>query len=576
MSLLITTTLTWLKGYMTMNVEHQRCNNKKHIFKLEETREQLEALVKERTEELNRTILRLKHEILERKANEENLRKSEEQKSAVLDAIPCAVLGLKNRVIIFANDSTEKVFGWKPDELIGKSTRILYKDEVSFKKIAVLLNKTSWKNRNYKIEFVCRKKNGDDFLCRMCVARRHELLEKNMVVVFEDITEYKRNQEERDSLQAQALQAQKLETIGTLAGGIAHDFNNLLTGIMCNLSVALLRPGDNDVSKPLQRALHASERATHLTRQLMTFAKGGAPVKQLASVAEIIRDSAEFALRGANVACKFTVTDDLWPAEVDTGQLSQVISNLVINADQAMPNGGLLNISVENVEFEVPSHNLAAGRYIRINVSDNGEGISKTALGRIFEPYFTTKPSGNGLGLATTHSIITRHGGQIEVASELGRGTTFTIYLPVPKIKKTDEVHMKQVHISEGTGRILLMDDEYFIRDVTVDMLGMMGYKCVTCENGQQACSLYKQAMEAGCPFSAVIMDLTIPGGMGGVETMAQIRLIDPTALGIVASGYCGAPEFASYKDYGFVAAVPKPFTLSQIAETLLRVLKPV
>lgn len=409
----------------------------------------------------------------------------------------------------------------------------------------------------------------------MSAGGRHDLTEKDIVIVFEDITEYKRNQEERNRLQTQALHAQKLEAIGTLAGGIAHDFNNLLTGIMGNLSVALLKSGNDDVSTSLQRALQACERATSLTRQLLTFAKGGAPVKQLASVAEIVRDSAEFALRGANVACEFAITDGLWAAEVDTGQLSQVISNLVINADQAMPNGGLLNISIENVEFDMPSHNLSPGRYIRITVSDNGGGISKTSIGRIFEPYFTTKPSGNGLGLATTHSIITRHGGQIEVTSEVGCGTAFTIYLPVSSIKKQGEAEAKQVQIQEGIGRILLMDDENFIRDVVVDMLDMMGYECVTCENGQQACALYKQALEAGCPFSAVIMDLTIPGGMGGVETMAEISLIDPMARGIVASGYCGDPVVASFREYGFVAAVPKPFTLSQVAETLAEILAP-
>lgn len=566
---------TWRQGVINMHDEHQIRNIQEYIFSLEEIQEQLEERVKERTEELNRANLQLKDEILERKANEKNLRKSEEHKSSILAAIPCAVLGVKNRVIIFANDSTEDIFGWKPEELIGKSTQILYRNEEDFKEIASLLNKAAWKKHNYRIEFICRKKNGDAFLSRMSVGKRHEREGKDIVIVFEDITEHKRNQEERDSLQAQALQTQKLEAIGTLAGGIAHDFNNLLTGIMGNLSVAHLKSGNDDISISLQRALHACERATSLTQQLLTFSKGGAPVKQLASVAEIVRDSAEFALRGANVACKFTVSDALWAAEVDTGQLSQVISNLVINADQAMPDGGLLNISLENVEFTMPSHKLSAGRYIMITISDNGGGISKTAIGRIFEPYFTTKPSGNGLGLATTHSIITRHGGQIEVASEAGHGTTFTIYLPVSSTVNHGEAQTKQVQIQEGTGRILLMDDEDFIRDVVVEMLDMMGYECVTCENGQQACDLYRQALETECPFSAVIMDLTIPGGMGGVETMAEISLIDPMARGIVASGYCGDPVVASFRDYGFVAAVPKPFTLSQMAETLAEILTP-
>ena len=561
---------------MTVQDEHQRRDIQKYIFNLEEMQEKLEELVQERTDELNSANLRLRQEILEGKAKEENLRKMEGQKSSILDAIPYAVLGVNERVIIFANDATEAVFGWPPDTLIGKSTRVLYRSEEEFREIAALFNPPAGELLNFSREFVCRKSCGADFPCRISVARNSKSQGNDIVVVFEDITEYKRIQEERESLQAQALQVQKMEAVGTLAGGIAHDFNNLLTGIMGNLSVALLKTDNDGVHTSLRRALHASERATCLTRQLLTFAKGGAPVKQLASIAEIVRDSAEFALRGANVACEFAIPDDVWAAEVDVGQLSQVISNLVINADQAMPGGGLLRIAIENVTFELPSHHLPAGRYSRIIISDQGGGIPKAYLGRIFDPYFTTKQSGSGLGLATVHSIITRHGGQIEVASEMERGTTFTIYLPVSNREQPDTAQVAHAPIPTGFGRILLMDDEAFIRDVAVDMLEVMGYECVTCENGQQACVLYQEALAEGSPFAAVIMDLTIPGGMGGVEAMSRIRLIDPAARGIVASGYSGDPVVASYREYGFLAAVPKPFTLQQMAETLAGVLAPI
>ena len=231
----------------------------------------------------------------------------------------------------------------------------------------------------------------------------------------------------------------------------------------------------------------------------------------------------------------------------------------------------MLRISIENTEFNAPAHNLPSGRYIRLTIADEGTGIPEEHLGRIFDPYFTTKQSGSGLGLATVHSIITRHGGQIEISSEVGRGTTFTIFLPASD-RKLNVAQKEDELVVAGFGRILVMDDEDFVRSVVADMLDILGYECIACENGQQACELYQQAMEADRPFSAVIMDLTIPGGMGGVDAITAIRRIDPAARGIVASGYSSDLVVANHNDYGFVAAIPKPFTLRQIAETLYEV----
>lgn len=372
-------------------------------------------------------------------------------------------------------------------------------------------------------------------------------------------------------LEDELLRTRKLDSLGVLAGGIAHDFNNLLTGIMGNLSVALMRCGDNQqIATPVERALQASERATDLTRQLLTFAKGGAPVKQLASLAGIVRESAEFALRGADVAVEFSIPEDLWSAEVDVGQINQVISNLVINADQAMPGGGQLRIVAENLETpELPNLPiLQAGRYIRITIADQGVGIPSDCLERIFDPYYTTKQHGNGLGLATVHSIINRHGGGIKVVSEISRGTIFTIWLPASDRTLDPGTQMSGI-VPIGKGKILVMDDEAIIRELTQDMLDMLGYECVTCGDGQLAYELYSQALESGVPFKAVILDLTIPGGMGGVETMARIRNRDPAALGIVASGYSNDQIIASFCDYGFAAAVPKPFSIQQLSAAL-------
>ncbi len=382
------------------------------------------------------------------------------------------------------------------------------------------------------------------------------------IIAVDNITEQRR-------LEDELLKTRKLESLGVLAGGIAHDFNNLLTGIMGNLSVALTRTGDNQLlSTPIERALQATERAVGLTRQLLTFAKGGAPIKQLASLADIILDSAEFALRGANVAGKFSLPDDLWSAEVDVGQISQVISNLVINADQAMPGGGILQITAENMEGHPASVTLPDGRYVRITITDQGIGIPADCIDRIFDPYFTTKQQGNGLGLATVHSIIALHGGAIQVTSEPGQGTAFTLWLPASD-QKLDAGVRRCGLLPTGKGKILVMDDELIIRELVTEILDLLGYECVACINGAQACELYRQALDSGSPFAAVIVDLTIPGGMGGMEAMARILDMDPTAKGIVASGYSNDPVVASYDKHGFGAAVPKPFSVRQMAEAL-------
>lgn len=385
------------------------------------------------------------------------------------------------------------------------------------------------------------------------------------IIAVDDVTELRRIQDD-------LLRTSKLESLGELAGGIAHDFNNMLTAVIANLSMAILQPAREETVQRLQHALQAAERATDLTRQLLTFSKGGSPVKRLASVADIVRESAGFALRGSNVACTFDIPEDVWAAEVDGGQLSQVISNLLINADQAMPTGGIISISMENVRLTARSRTMPAGRYLKIVIADQGIGIPSEHLTRIFDPYFTTKSSGNGLGLATTHSIIARHGGCIEVTSLLGQGTTFTIYLPASD-RKVEELPKRKQPLRQGTGRILAMDDENDIRKVVCKMLEVLGYECVTCKNGQEACNLYRAALEKGERFSAVIMDLTVAGGMGGVEAMAKIREMDPGARGIIASGYSGDTSFVSYRDHGFSLAISKPFTIHQLAEGLAEVL---
>ncbi|MCX6830078.1 MAG: ATP-binding protein, partial [candidate division Zixibacteria bacterium] len=326
---------------------------------------------------------------------------------------------------------------------------------------------------------------------------------------------------------------------------------------------------NNELCKRLTEAERASMRAQELTQQLLTFSKGGAPVRRTASINDIVKETAEFALRGSNVKCKFDLPDNLQPVEIDEGQISQVINNLIINADQAMPQGGAIEISAENMVIKqedcLP---VKCGNYIKITVSDQGIGIPEPYIRKIFDPFFTTKQKGSGLGLATTYSIIKRHEGHIEVESEVGVGTTFHVYLPASGKKLSTQRKSEEAAIP-GSGKILIMDDDETIRLVAGMALSNLGYSIETACDGNKAIELYRQAMESGRPFDAVIIDLTIPGGMGGKETIAGLTQIDPEVKAIVSSGYSNDPIMAEYWKYGFKGFVPKPYKVQQLSKAL-------
>ncbi|MBU0681820.1 MAG: PAS domain S-box protein [Proteobacteria bacterium] len=390
-----------------------------------------------------------------------------------------------------------------------------------------------------------------------------------VVLVFRDVTEENKREEE-------LVKGRKLESVGLLAGGIAHDFNNILAAILGNINLALLsvKPED-DAHSLLQDAEKASLRARDLTQQLLTFAKGGEPVKQLAAITDIIDDSARFVLRGSNVRCDFSSEENLWPVEIDQGQMSQVIQNIIINANQAMPEGGVVEVRCFNVSREQSQGlGLSPRDYIKVTIKDSGVGIASSLLDKIFDPYFTTKQEGSGLGLAVCHSIISKHGGSLRVTSELGVGTTFTIYLPAEKDKQLAPVAQQDVSAeNDGEGRILIMDDEEMVRKISQTILSRFGYEVVLAKDGAEAVALFKEARESAAPIDLIIMDLTIPGGMGGQETVQEIHKIDPAAKVIVSSGYSNDPIMANYHDYGFVAALVKPFKLQDLQATVCRVL---
>ena len=389
-----------------------------------------------------------------------------------------------------------------------------------------------------------------------------------VVLVFRDITEKRRAERE-------LLKADKLESLGVLSGGIAHDFNNILTSILGNISIAKMfaKPGDK-IFERLEEAENDCMRARVLTQKILTFSRGGAPIMKTAFISELLRDSASFALSGSNVRCEFSIPDDLWRVEVDEGQIAQVISNLIINASQAMPGGGVINLLAENIVVDerqgIPLNN---GRHVKISVTDHGIGISKEHFQQIFDPYYTTKRGGSGLGLAIAYSIVKRHNGYIDVKSIPGKETTFSIYLPASPKEALAEKESGE-KIRGGKGKILVMDDEKMIRDVVGDMLGILGYEAEFAKDGAEAVELYKKAEQSVRPFDAVIMDLTVPGGMGGKEAVRKLAEIDPEVKAIVSSGYSDDPVMADFRKYGFSNVVAKPYNIKELGDALYEVLK--
>jgi signal transduction histidine kinase/CheY-like chemotaxis protein len=392
-------------------------------------------------------------------------------------------------------------------------------------------------------------------------------------------TEQLREQLERQArLEREVQRAARLESLGTLAGGIAHDFNNLLTIIIGNLGLATL---DEDLTESTAHALReierGADRARALTQQLLTFAKGGGPLRATIELPELVKRAADLALHGSNVRCEFSAAADLWTASVDKEQIIQAIQNLVLNAVQAMPRGGILRIALNNDVIESGAKgSLEAGRYVKLAIADSGDGISEDVIPHIFDPYFSTRKTSSGLGLATVYSIVTKHRGQIEVASAPGRGTTFSVWLPAAELPKEEAPPAEaqaSVLVLSKTSRILLMDDEESIREIGAAILRRMGLEPVVISDGAEAVREFKTAQQNGLPFALVILDLTIPGGMGGKEAMGLIRKLDPDVPAIVSSGYSIDPVLENFAAYGFQAMVPKPYEVSELARVVNRLL---
>jgi signal transduction histidine kinase/ActR/RegA family two-component response regulator len=360
------------------------------------------------------------------------------------------------------------------------------------------------------------------------------------------------------------LKHQKLESLGLLAGGIAHDFNNILAVMLGSISLARKQLHNPEkLEQRLKAAQVASIRAQALTQQLLTFAKGGEPIKKTMQLNDILKEASDFALHGTAVKSSYAFDSQLWLVEADEGQLSQVIHNLIINAVQAMPDGGTVKIGTENLDTGE-----SGLKMVRAYVEDSGCGVSEENLSRIFDPFFTTKKKGSGLGLATSYSIIKKHGGEITVSSSPGKGSIFSILLPASGGKVAEKLQDAST-LFHGEGRVLVMDDEVALLETIKEMLEELGYRVECAANGTDAVELYRQSQEEGEPFDLVILDLTIPGEMGGKETISILRTLNPDVVAVVSSGYSKTAVLSNFRDYGFSAMIHKPYELNELSQIL-------
>lgn len=479
--------------------------------------------------------------------------------------------------VVLINKITEQLTGWTQQEAVGLPIEDIF--DIIHTKTGELCNNGVKKALRsgeiiaFEINTTLIAKGGGQYHIKNSVAPiiDHEQNVIGTVLVFRNVTEERRTEIE-------LLKIKKLESVGILAGGIAHDFNNILAGILGNIELAALYTTPEHRASPLlEDAKNASIRATKLTQQLLTFSKGGDPVKHTSSLKKIILDSANFVLHGSSVVCDYQFPDDLWVVEVDAGQISQVIQNIILNSRHAMPDGGIIKVCCENInDGAEETLSLPNGKYIKTTITDSGTGILEKHLEKIFDPYFSTKQQGSGLGLAICHSIISKHNGNVSVQSELNKGTIFTIYLPasLQKRSKTDPPKTDILQPPHKKACILVVDDEYMVQKMAKHMLEHCGHKVLLADNGHEAIECYTKYFIAERPIDIVIMDLTIPGGMGGKDAVLEILRIDPDAKVIAASGYSNDPAIAHYTEHGFVASLAKPFQLAELNETLNRVLE--
>lgn len=506
----------------------------------------------------------LSQEIRERRQAEEALRESEQRFRELADTLPQTVFETDLQgVFHYINRTGLEAFRYAADEVIRKLDvfQMIVPGERDHARKSMEMR---FYGSHSPQEHIAVRKDGTTFpviIHALPMVSDGKPVGLRGIVV--DITD-------RKWIETEMLKAQKLESIGILAGGIAHDFNNILTGILGNVSLVKrhLNPGD-----PLYPRIESAERASlharTLTRQLLTFARGGAPVKKAVALGPLIEESAGLSLRGTNVSVTFRIAADLLPVEADEGQIRQVFNNLVINACQAMPEGGTITISAENGSVGAgAAGDLPQGPVVRVKIADEGAGIPPEHLQKIFDPYFTTKQSGSGLGLAVAYSVMKNHGGRIDVSSDIRSGTVFSITFPASGGEVAPSAAAVRPVI-RGGGRVLVMDDEEIVRNTIADMLKELGYEVELARDGKEAVGRYREAMGSGRAFAAVIMDLTVPGGMGGKDAIKELLAIDPQVRAVVSSGYSNDPVMSDHRAHGFRGIVVKPFEILELGGVL-------
>ena len=498
---------------------------------------------------------------------EETLKESEEKYRILVENSSEGICIFRADKFLFVNKRLCDMLGYSKEELYKMEIweTISEDDRNIVKEMERRREKGEEMPDVYEANIVSKK--GDLRFCEFAIKKITYQGLGSFMGIVRDITEYKDMEKEREK-------ADRLESLGILAGGIAHDFNNFLTGILGNISLAKLHLNPEDSAyEILEESEMAAQSARSLTQQLLTFSKGGKPVKINMDVRDLMQNSASFVLSGSNVRCDFDFPKDMWNVKADRGQLSQVFNNLILNADQAMPGGGLIKVKGRNVKVKEDDNlDLKKGKYVKIDIQDEGVGIPEDKLRKIFDPFFTTKQKGSGLGLSTVFSIVKRHEGCIIVQSEIEKGTTFSVHLPA--VDKEIAPPKEIVKIPHGKGKVLIMDDKSFVRNVAVKALKLFGYEVEGVADGSEAVALYKEEIKKGKPFDVIILDLTIPGGMGGEDTLRELREINPKVKAIVSSGYSDDPVIAEYKKHGFNATVNKPYQYEELCAVVTKLIK--
>ena len=501
--------------------------------------------------------------LLERNQARRELQESARTMTNILENTTDGFVALDSAArVTYLNPGAELLLGRSRDELLGAE---IWEKFPEFRGSAFEQNYWHVLDKQQSVEFeTCDPKEQKWFEVHAYPSGG------GVSALFRDVTARKRTEDDR-------LTTGKLESLGTLAGGIAHDLNNILTVISGNIGLAQFEapPDEEHLLACLTKAGQAAKQAAHLSSQLLTFSKGGAPVKNVVAISELLTKSSRFSLHGSSLRAEIDLPADLWQADVDSAQIEQVINALIINAREAMPRGGTIMIAARNVEVvgELGAL-LSPGRYIKVGITDQGNGVPENIATRIFDPYFTTKPASSGLGLSISFSIIKKHGGLLHLEESTGVGATFAFYLPATEaearqLKKPEAT----APVSSDSARILVMDDEEGIRDLTTQLLGSLGYEVTAVSDGTEAIKAYERAMKRGKGYQAVVLDATIRGGMGGLATIERLRSLDPRVTAIICSGYSDEAALAEFLQYGFRGALPKPFTRRDLADVLQRAL---